>query len=678
MSRLATDVGGTFTDLVRFDETTGALTVAKALTTPADPSQGVMDAIGLAEVDLAGIGFFIHGGTTVINAITERKGARTALVTTRGFRDVLEIGRGNRPDLYNLQFLSPTAFVPRHLRFEVMERVSAKGEVVEPLRLEELDAIANDCREAGVEAIAVVFLHSYLHPAHEAACRDRLSALLPDAKITASHDITREWREYERSNTAVLNAYVQPIIERYFDRLDQELATAGLSCGRYAMQSNGGSASFASARNHPITLIESGPAAGIAGAALIGQTCGPADLLFLDIGGTTAKTAILHGGVTPVTTEYKLERSRTNPGYPVRVSVLDLVEIGAGGGSIAWFDKGGALRVGPESAGADPGPACYGRGGTAATLTDANLIAGRIADRGFAGGLLDLSEARARQAFEPVAARLGSSLEEAAMAVIALAEAAMIDALKLVSIQRGHDPRDFALLACGGGGPLHGPSLGAELDVKEIIVPPHPGIFSAWGMLASAPRRDFIRTKLMRAEATSAETIEAHFAGLDAEAAAYFAEFDGATADKFSRQRAIDMRYFGQEHSVAVPVSPGDGMAQILETFHRTHRRAYSFALDDTPVELVSFRLHAEAQVARPRLAKLAQAGDGGAETGRRSVLFAEFGLQETPVFDRADLPAGFGANGPAIIEEPTSTTLVRPDQCFALDDWGNIRIRRV
>ncbi|MCG8353972.1 MAG: hydantoinase/oxoprolinase family protein, partial [Kiloniellales bacterium] len=251
MSRLATDVGGTFTDLVRFDEATGALTVAKALTTPADPSQGVMDAIRLAKVDLGAVGFFIHGGTTVINAITERKGARTALVTTHGFRDVLEIGRGNRPDLYNLQFQSPTAFVPRHLRFEVTERVSAKGEIVTPLRLDELDAIADHCRHAGVEAVAIVFLHSYLRPEHEARCRDRLRERLPGVKITASHDITREWREYERSNTAVLNAYVQPIIERYFDRLDQELATGGLACGRYAMQSNGGSASFASARNHP-------------------------------------------------------------------------------------------------------------------------------------------------------------------------------------------------------------------------------------------------------------------------------------------------------------------------------------------------------------------------------------------------------------------------------------------
>ena len=347
MGRLATDIGGTFTDLVYFDEKTGALSVAKALSTPDDLTRGVLDTIDQAGLDADAVNYFVHGGTTVINAITERTGAKTALVTTEGFRDVLEIARGNRPDLYNLRYRKEVPFVPRRLRFEVRERVDAKGRVRVPLHLEDLDHVIEVCRAEAVEAIAIQFLHSYAAPEHEEATADYLRARLNGVAVTASHEITREWREYERANTAVLNAYVQPIVQRYFDTLESGLDALSLDCPMMAMQSNGGTTSFGWAREHPITLLESGPAAGVNGAALIGRLCNEPNVIYLDIGGTTAKCSTIEDGEPKITTDYRLEATRIRYGYPVRVPVIDIVEIGAGGGSIAWFDEGGTLCVGP-------------------------------------------------------------------------------------------------------------------------------------------------------------------------------------------------------------------------------------------------------------------------------------------------------------------------------------------
>ena len=500
MGRLATDIGGTFTDLVHFDEETGALSVAKALSTPDDLTRGVLDTIDQAGLDAGAVDYFVHGGTTVINAITERTGARTALVTTEGFRDVLEIARGNRPDLYNLRYRKEVPFVPRRLRFEVRERIDARGRVKVPLHVEDLDRVIEVCRAEGVEAIAIQYLHSYAAPAHEEETAAYLRQRLNGVAVTASHEITREWREYERANTAVLNAYVQPIVQRYFDTLEAGLDALSLACPMMAMQSNGGTTSFGWAREHPITLLESGPAAGVNGAALIGRLCDEPNVIYLDIGGTTAKCSTIEDGEPKVTTDYRLEATRIRYGYPVRVPVIDIVEIGAGGGSIAWFDEGGTLCVGPRSAGADPGPASYGRGGTEPTVTDAKLITGVLNPANFAGGRLALDVGLARAAMGKVADGLGCSVDEAAVAVIRLVDANMINALKLVSIQRGHDPRDFALMVGGGGGAMHGASLGRELGVKEIAVPRFPGLFSAWGMLATAPRRDFMLTALRRAE----------------------------------------------------------------------------------------------------------------------------------------------------------------------------------
>lgn len=434
MGRLATDIGGTFTDLVYFDEGSGNLKIAKSLTTPKDLTQGVLDTVAQGGIVASDVGFLVHGGTTVINAITERKGVKTALVTTAGFRDVLAIARGNRPDLYNLRFVKEIPFVPRSLRFEVRERIDAKGRVLDPIHLEDVDAVAEACRSEGVELIAVLFLHSYVAPAHEVACAEHLRKRLPGIPITASHEITREWREYERANTAVLNAYVQPIIQRYFDRLERRLGELGFDCPYFAMQSNGGTTSFGWAKEHPITLIESGPAAGVNGAVIVGELCGEPDVIYLDIGGTTAKCSTLLGGQPGITTEYKLEWTSANFGYPVRTPVVDIVEIGAGGGSIAWLDDAGSLKVGPVSAGADPGPACYGRGGKEPTVTDSKLITGVINPDYFAFRQFALDVGKAEQALEPIARRLHTRVEEAAVSIIRVVDANMINALKRISI----------------------------------------------------------------------------------------------------------------------------------------------------------------------------------------------------------------------------------------------------
>src|SRR5215217_8647654 len=418
--RLAVDIGGTFTDVVVFDESSGAVWAAKVSTTPANFADGVLAAIDAGKIDPADVVAFIHGTTVVINAITQRRGVKTALVTTAGFRDVLEIGRGNRPDMYNLKFHKPKPFVPRRLRFEVRERVGADGSVWTPLATEDLEAIADSCQAEEVEAIAVCFLHAYAHPKHEEAAAAFLRARLPDVLVTASSEITREWREFERSSTSALNAYVQPILDGYLSDLESRLRAEGLTAPVFAMLSNGGTATFEAARKTPIALVESGPVAGVTGAVLIGHVIDDANIIALDIGGTTAKCSLIENGEVKITTDYRLEATPRSSGYPVKVPVVDIIEIGAGGGSIAWFDDGGALRVGPLSAGADPGPACYGRGGSEPTITDALLIAGVLDPATFLGGRVHVEVDLARNAYVPIAERLGISVDQAAAGVIRL------------------------------------------------------------------------------------------------------------------------------------------------------------------------------------------------------------------------------------------------------------------
>ena len=676
--RVAVDIGGTFTDLVIFDETTGQTYEAKASTTPADFSRGVFDAISAGKVSPEAIVQLVHGTTVVINAITQRSGVKTALVTTAGFRDALAIGRGNRPDMYNLRFHKPEPFVPRSLRFEVPERVSANGEVLQAFITTDLDPIIAACRKQKVEAIAICFLHSYAHPEHEQQAASYLRKLLPGLAVSASSDITKEWREYERTSTVVLNAYVQPILDRYLGNLESTLRSLGVDGQLHVMLSNGGTATFNSARQQPIQLVESGPAAGIIGAALIGAQLDEPNIISLDIGGTTAKCSLIEHGEVKISGDYRLEWTPLSPGYPVRVPVVDIVEIGAGGGSIAWFDDGGALKVGPISAGADPGPAAYGRGGTRPTVTDAMLITGVLDPATFLGGRLHIDVELARAAYQPIADLLGVTVDAAA-GVIRLVNEYTIDALKLVSVRRGFDPRDFTLVAFGGGGPMHAAAMAAELGVKRVIIPPFPGTFSAWGMLMTEPRVDLTRTNVIPLDDTSEPRVAAAFSGLVDEATARLVE-QGFDPAEIRHRRALDMRYHGQEHTVRLAQGEMFDPAETERAFHGAHSQQFTFSLEGTGAEIVNFRLTSTIDHRRPMVGR-------NREIGSRSSDEVEFSQRQIDVdgtrmlarvFRRSTLPPGFGAEGPVIVEEPSATTLVHAGQVVSVDEFGNLVIAAI
>lgn len=677
--RVASDVGGTFTDLVYFDEQTGRRGTVKVDTTPPDFERGVIFGLHRAGLDLSEIEYLAHGTTVVINTLTERRGAKTGLVTTRGFRDVLEIARGNRPDLYNFYFSKPKPFVPRYLRKEVAERLDHKGNVLVPLDVRELESVAGFFREGGVEAIAVCFLHSYANPSHELEATRVLEDLLPGVSVLPAHQITREWREYERTNTAVLSAYVHPVANAYLDSLERKLGQEGFGGRLFVMQSNGGSATVRAARSNPIAMVESGPVGGVLGAVALGEVIGEPNIITLDIGGTTAKCSLVQNGEVRVNTEYKIEHSRTDPGYPIQTPVIDIVEIGNGGGSIAWLDEAGALHVGPKSAGAVPGPAAYGRGGEEPTTTDANLLAGCIDPDYFLGGEIVPDMDGVRRALERIADRLGAGVEETARGVIQVANANMVNALKLVSLNRGHDPQDFTLVAFGGGGAMHAAALAAELNIPKIVVPTDCAVFSAWGMLQTDLRRDYMRTRVGRLDRIYPEEVGSVFEDLERAAAVEFAE-DGVGAGRLVFDRYADMRYAGQEHTVKVRFPSGavdpKKLAEATRRFHEAHEKEYAFRLD-SPVELVGYHVAAYGMVPRPRVAKLERTGRKAADAirGSREVDLDVYGVHQADVYERSLLEPGAELFGPAVVEEPAATVVVLPDQRLIVDDYGNLHI---
>ncbi len=677
--RVATDIGGTFTDLIYLDEATGEIGMTKASTTPHNFAIGVEDTLKKSGLNVADTTFFVHGSTIIINALTERKGVKTGLITTKGFRDVLEITRANRPDIYNMYYTKPEPFVPRYLRLEVRERVNYKGEELVPLNEDDVRRAAEFFKKEGVEAIAVCFLHSYANPAHEARCGQLLRELLPDVPVTLSHEITKEWREYERTSTTVLNAYVQPIAVRYLNTLEQDLSEMGMGPVAHIMQSNGGITTFEMARQAPIRTCESGPVAGVIGAAVIGDLLGEPNIITLDIGGTTVKSSLVENGVPRITTDYRIEYRRDWEGYPIKVPTVDIVEIGAGGGSIAWIDKAGALRVGPVSAGAVPGPACYDAGGEEPTVTDANLVVGRINPDYFLGGEIKVSVEKARQAMQKIADHFGMSIEEAAMGVIRIADANMGNALKLVSVRRGYDPREFTIVAFGGGGSMHAAALGRELRVKRIVVPTAPAVFSAWGMLMTDLRNDYIRTRVVRTDRITPAGLTAIFTEMEEQAIEDLAT-EKVTRERMVFQRFADMRYLGQEHTVKVPIPAGQltekDLPEINERFHQLHEHAYTFRLD-SPVELVNFHLTALGRVEKPPITRLNK--DEGrtverAYKGERQVMFDET-FVATPTYERDLLLVGAVLSGPLIVEEPAATTVVFPGQRLSVDEYGFLHI---
>ncbi len=680
MLRVATDIGGTFTDLV-FVTPEGEVVTGKSHTTPAQFEKGVMDVIATNGIEPSEFASFVHGTTIVINAITERKGAKTGLLTSEGFRDIIEIGRGNRPDFFNLEYRKPEPFVPRYLRREVGGRINYKGVETAPLELSEIPTILDYFRADGVEAIAISFINSYANPAHEEAALAMVKELWPEVSAVASHQITREWREYERTNTAVLSAYVQPITHRYLDLLTGALYDAGMQCTPYIMQSNCGVDTVQSARQIPITMVESGPASGIWGAAALGRLLGELDVIAIDIGGTTAKCGLMTGGEVKLNTDYLIERSETSAGYPAMVPVVDLVEIGQGGGSIAWVDEFQRLHVGPQSAGAVPGPVSYGTGGTEATTTDANLALGCINPHYFCGGTIEADMDAVDRELSELAATLGVEQQEVARGIVRIANNNMVNAIKLISVNRGHDPRDFTLIAFGGGGGMHACALARELSIKKVVIPRESSVFSAWGMLMTDLRRDYLQTQIVDLSVEGAATqIDETLQELEDTALREYAAEDIDPA-RVNFLRYGRCRYRNQEHSVEIVLPAGQITSDELETIHRQfdtdYEREYTYTLD-APVELVAYHLVALAEVDKLEPDKLATTGRQleDAVKEEREVDYAEAGAHTATIYDGDLLEPGMRFSGPAIIEEAGATTVIPPGLPCHVDEYGNYHIQ--
>jgi N-methylhydantoinase A len=679
--RTATDVGGTFTDLVYFcaHPDTGAqeIVTAKADTTPPEFERGVLDVLAKSSVSLADVVHMAHGTTVVINALAERKGVVTGLITTEGFRDVLEIARGNRPDFFNLHYVKPPPFVPRRLRREVPGRLTQTGAERRALDLSGLPTILDDFRAEGVEAVAICLLHAYADPRHERAVLERVRELWPEVSVVASHQITLEWREYERTSTTVLSAYVQPVAERYLGRLADGVRERGFGGQLYIMQSNCGVDSVEQTKAIPIAMVESGPASGFWGAAELGRLIGEPNVLALDIGGTTAKCSLIEGGQVRVVSDYWIERSRLSAGYPVMMPVVDVVEIGQGGGSIAWVDEFGKLRVGPRSAGAVPGPAAYGRGGSEATTTDANLALGRINPGYFCGGEIEADMAAVERALVRVAEKLGVGRVEAARGIVRIANNNMVNALKLVSVNRGYDPRDFTLVAFGGGGGMHAVELAAELGIRKAVIPRAADVFSAWGMLMSDLRRDYLVTRVLTLTPEASGPLGALLDDVQATALGQFGR-EGVEAERVRFLRYGKLRYENQEHGVEVPlpdvqIDPA-AVGEIAERFHAAYEREYTYRLE-APIELVGVHVVAIAEVGKLAPAPLPVTGRRLAEAlkGRRAVDYATDGVHEAEIYVGELLEPGMRFEGPAVVETRGSTVVVHPGDDLVADDYGNL-----
>ncbi len=683
MIRVATDVGGTFTDLVCFetDTETGkhSIVTAKTDTTPPDFEIGVLNVLAKGQVDPSEVDFLAHGTTVVINSITERKGVKVGLITTKGFRDSLEIARGNRPDFFNLHYQKPIPFVPRYLRRELPGRMSYRGEESESLDMALLPSILDDFKSEGVAAVAVCFLHSYANFAHEETAMKEVKRLWPEVAVVASHQITREWREYERTSTAVLSAYVQPAAEKYLKQLANGLKEKGFKGSPYIMQSNCGVDSLESVSRIPITMVESGPASGFWGAAELGKLINEPNVIALDIGGTTAKCSLIENGQVRIMTNYWIERDGKSAGYPIMVPVVDLVEIGNGGGSIAWVDDYSKLHVGPQSSGAIPGPAAYGKGGIEATTTDANLMLGRINKDYFCGGDINADMESAKSALSKVGDKLGATAEEAARGIIRIANNNMVNALKLVSLNRGFDPRDFVLVAFGGGGGMHAVALAQELGVKKVIIPAAASVFSAWGMMMSDLRRDHFVTHLVDLTEGAASDIESVFSSVELQAIEQF-QTEGIDKKSIKFIRYGNFRYKNQEHTTEVRLSDGpisDKQIGLIEDeFHNTYEREYTYRLN-TSVELVGIHVVATSEVGKLTMQKRPDQGikEAEARKGAREVDYALEGVHKATLYNGEKLLPGMEFNGPAIIEDSGATTVIHPGNRVRVDGYTNIHI---
>lgn len=674
---IAVDIGGTFTDLVAFDHENHKVVYAKSPTTYDNLVEGILDCFNKAKIRPAEASLVNHGTTLVINSLIQRKGAKTALVTSKGFRDILEIARGNRPDPFDLHYQRDEPLIPRELRLEVAERMGSKGEVVTPLDSAALRKLAGEIKKLDVESVAVFFMNSYINPAHEEAAAEKLKEFLPDTYVTFSTDLTREWYEYERCSTVAANAYVGPLVSTYIRRLDNDLKSQGFRGSLFMMGSNGGLLSAERTCRQPIGLVESGPIGGCIGAAAYAEKLGFKNVVAFDMGGTTAKCALVENGRFSVNSVYYA--NGYVKGFPIKSAVIDVVEVGSGGGSIAWIDSQNRLHVGPQSAGSTPGPVCYGRGGTEPTITDANLVLGRLNPANFLGGEMQLDIGAAKRAVaECIATPLGyggeNGMIQMADGIISIATVIMAGAIRKISVEHGLDPRDFILFSYGGGGPLHSCALARELSIPTVVIPPEPGNFSAIGMLLADARIDTSKTFVGILNDKTVPAMAEIYHAMETEAAASLAQEFG-TGDVFFEHHA-EMRYRGQRHNIKVPVSGLKDAEQIRAAFERDYKRRYGHADAKAPAEFQALHLSAFARLKQPDIARLPRAAiNAAAPHTRRMYIGNAGGWVDAQIYHRDALEPGFSGSGPAVIEEYGSTIVVWPGDRFEIGGLREIRI---
>ncbi len=671
--RISVDIGGTFTDVIMLDEKTGELRLEKVETTPQNPAAGVLAAFQKADAELGKIDYFVHGTTLGLNALLTRSGAKVAIVTTKGFRDVYILGRTSREPMYDFKYRKPESLVPRHLTFEVDERLDYEGKPLIQFDKDSASEVAEKIKEKDIEAVAVCFLHSYANPEHELAMERVLRETCPNVSVTLSHRLSREYREYERTSTTVIDAYVKPLTRTYLERLNTELRDGGLS-GRFLMtRSGGGAMTVESAKEKPVHLVLSGPAGGVIGGAYLCKLTGHKNLITIDMGGTSLDTSLIAEG------DIRVENEQTFQTLPISIPTIDIHTVGAGGGSIAWIDDGGHLQVGPKSAGARPGPACYGRGGEAPTFTDAALLIGYLNSDNFLGGDMNVNASLSKNAVAKLAAPLGMSVLETAAGIVRISEAKIAGAIRVISVERGYHPKDFSILAFGGGGAFVAAAVARELEIPRVIVPPGPANFSAMGMQMVDVVHDFAQTYVTGLTDMDLDAVNEHCTALLSKGRDALAG-DGFEDDRCCFLPSAELRYEGQEHTVNIPL-PGhqigdDNLGEIVDRFSAAHERQYGHSMDD-PVEIVTLRLRAVGLLPRPTLPKIAK-GSAEAEglKGSRPVYRPDADNHvEYSVYDRRQMLSGNRVEGPAIIEEPSSTTIIHAGDALTVGEYGELII---
>ena len=678
--RIGVDVGGTFTDLCVFDEHTGQVQVEKIASTPADSSAGICQGLEtvLERINASGeeVIYLAHGTTVATNTLIQHNGARTGLLTTKGFKDLLEIARQTRSHLYDLQIDKPPTLVPRDLRLEIEERVYSDGTIITPLNRKSVESALLNLKQAGVESVAVCLLHSYVTPVHEQSVKEIASAVFSQAYLSVSHEVVSEFREYERLSTTVVNAYLGPVIDHYMERLEKRIKELGIETQVYITQSNGGIISLERARENPVRTVLSGPSTGVIGAGQTAAMVGDDSIITFDMGGTSTDVCLVENNLPQIATQRDIE------GYTVKTPMIDVHTVGAGGGSIAWIDSGGHLKVGPQSAGASPGPVCYAAGGQEVTVTDANVVLQTLNPRHLLGGRMSIDATAAIEAMSILAKKLDMGAMDVARGIIAVVVANMVRAVRVISVQRGYDPRQFALVGFGGAGPLHAGWIARELNMKKILIPERPGIECAFGILATDIRSDFTQTRITPTDPRHLSDINDILANLESQAQQWLSA-ERLPADMREIRRSVDMRYVGQNFELTIPLPSGmlnpDHMNRLVKDFYDAHERTYGYKSEDEPTQLVTFRVEALGLTPKVTLNPQTLDGDDSSRAiiDEREIYFGrqDGGYFTCRIYERDELNPGNHIPGPAVVEQMDSTTVILPGQQARMDEYRNIVI---